>query len=115
MPASSLASRRTPSAPPAFDRRVQRRGARAPARRARRVASTARTAGATPAPTTRFAARLGRGHRVEQVAADAGIVERVEHGTDHHGLAARRRELFVPGEILRALLPVEEQARAAPS
>ena len=60
------------------------------------------------------AARLRRGHRVEQVASDAGIVERVEHRPDHHGLAARRRELLVPGEIFESLLTVEQE-RAAPS
>ena len=48
-------------------------------------------------------------HRVEEVAADAGIVVRVEHGPDHHRLAARGGELLVPFEIGPPLLPVEEE------
>ena len=109
MPASSLREAAHAVGTAVLHRRVQRRAARARARRACRGGSRARTGRGDTWPTTRCAARLRRGHRVEQVVPDAGIVERVEHGPDHDRLAARRRELFVPLEVGEPLLAVEEQ------
>ena len=66
-------------------------------------------------PDDVIAARLGRAHRVEQVATHAGLVVGVEHGADHDRLAACGGELLVPLEVVQALLAVEQQCRGAPS
>ena len=108
MPASSFARRRTPSPPPSFTAayRVGRTRTSTPGASSRVQSSNGR---GDTWPTTRLPRACAAAIASSRSRPIPGIVERVEHGPDHHGLAARRRELLVPHEIFESLLPVEEQ------